>query len=180
MCFLFEIVSCREWKEKFDLVDDEAYDTLTYHFKNTFIFRPDLSGPGLTGNEIITMPHPGEPFVRFRPFKILKSTLYVISVIASMALAVNVDKKPMLPLIAKAIDQLFHKPEDIFWTGRVMDVLFDGVPIDCSSFEFAATAACAIFKSGDVKAIRQIDDDNLMFSLFAGVSMRTRIHIEVP
>lgn len=96
-----------------------------------------------------------------------------------MALAVNVDKKPMLPLIAKAIDQLFHEPKDIFWTGRVMDVLFDGVPIDCSSFEFAATAACAVFKSGDVKAIRQIDDDNLMFSLFAGVSMRTRIHSEV-
>lgn len=49
----------REWKEKFDLVDDETDDTLTYHYKNTFIFRPDLSGPGLTGNEIITMPHAG-------------------------------------------------------------------------------------------------------------------------
>lgn len=48
----------REWKEKFDLVDNDEEDTLTYHFKNTFKFRPDLSGPGLTGDEIITMPHP--------------------------------------------------------------------------------------------------------------------------
>lgn len=48
----------REWKEKFDFIDNDEEDTLSYHFKNTFIFRPDLSGPGLTGNEIITMPHP--------------------------------------------------------------------------------------------------------------------------
>lgn len=59
--FLFNLI--REWKEKFDLVDDEAFDTLTYHFKNTFIFRPDLSGPGLTGDEIITMPHPCKLFL---------------------------------------------------------------------------------------------------------------------
>lgn len=48
----------REWKEKFNLIDNDENDTLTYHFKNTYIFRPDLSGPGLTGNEIIVMPHP--------------------------------------------------------------------------------------------------------------------------
>lgn len=49
---------CREWKEKYDLIDNDEEDTLTYHFKNTFKFRPDLSGPGLTGDEVITMPHP--------------------------------------------------------------------------------------------------------------------------
>lgn len=90
-----------------------------------------------------------------------------------MALAVNVDKKPMLPLIVKAIDHLFHQPQDMFWTGRVMDVLFDGIPIDCSSDDFAATAACSVFQSGEVKAVRPIDDDHLMFSLFAGVSILT-------
>lgn len=48
----------REWKEKWDLVDDDEEDTLTYHFKNTFIYKPAMNGPGLTGNEIITMIHP--------------------------------------------------------------------------------------------------------------------------
>lgn len=47
----------REWKEKFDIEDNEEEDTMTYHFQNRFIFRPDLSG-NLTGDEIITMPHP--------------------------------------------------------------------------------------------------------------------------
>lgn len=87
-----------------------------------------------------------------------------------MALAVNVDKAPMLPLIVKAIDKLFHEPKDMFWTGRVMDILFDGITIDCSSDDFNAKAACSVFESGDVKAVRQIDENTFKFSLFAGVS----------
>lgn len=94
-----------------------------------------------------------------------------------MALAVNVDKQPMLPLIVKAIDLLFHEPKDMFWTGRVMDILFDGIPIDCSSSEFAATAACSVFQSGDVKAVRPIDDEHYAFSLFAGVRYRNYLMI---
>lgn len=50
----------REWKEKYNLVDNEENDTLTYRFKNTYIFRPDLSGPGLTGDEIVVIPHPSK------------------------------------------------------------------------------------------------------------------------
>lgn len=96
---------------------------------------------------------------------------YRCSVVATMALTVNVDKKPMLPIVAKAIDQLFHEPKDMFWTGRVMDVLYDGIPIDCSSTEFAATATCSMFKGGDVKAVKEIDEKTFSFSLFAGVSV---------
>lgn len=48
----------REWKDKFDLVDDEEEDTVTYHGRKKYIFRPDLSGPGLTGDELVVMPHP--------------------------------------------------------------------------------------------------------------------------
>lgn len=88
------------------MVDNDEEDTLKYHYKNTFIFRPDLSGPGLTGNEIITMPHP---------------------LIATMLLTVNVDKKPMLPMIANAINLLFNDPKDMYWRGRVMDLLFGNV-----------------------------------------------------
>lgn len=87
-----------------------------------------------------------------------------------MALAVNVDKKPMLPVINSAINEMFHKPTHPFWTGRVMDLLYDGIPIDCSSEEFSAKAICSVFESGDVKAVRQIDDTTFKFSFFAGVN----------
>lgn len=46
----------REWKEKVDLVEDAEKDQITFFMKDSFIFRPDLSN-GLTGEEIITLPH---------------------------------------------------------------------------------------------------------------------------
>lgn len=90
-------------------------------------------------------------------------------VVATMLLAVNVDKKPMIGLADKAIKDLFHNPTDMFWTGRVMDVLFDGIPIDCSSENFEATATCSVFKSGEVAAIREHNETHFAFSLFSAV-----------
>lgn len=81
----------------------------------------------------------------------------------------NVDKKPMLPLVAKAVDQVFHEPQDIFWTGRVMDMLFDGVPVDCSPDTFEAKAICSVFETGEVKAVRKVNDTHFAFSVFAAV-----------
>lgn len=45
-----------EWKEKENLKDDMATDTVEFNFKNTFIFDEQMTLP-LTGDEIITMPH---------------------------------------------------------------------------------------------------------------------------
>lgn len=92
-----------------------------------------------------------------------------------MLMAVNVDKKPMVGLVAKAINEMFHHPKDMFWTGRVMDVLFDGIPIDCSSETFEAKAACSVFQSGEVAAIKPVNDTHFSFSLFAAVSIRRRV-----
>lgn len=47
----------REWQEKTDLVDREEDDTVEYSIKNKWIFRADLSGPGLTGEEMLVLPH---------------------------------------------------------------------------------------------------------------------------
>lgn len=88
-----------------------------------------------------------------------------------MALATNVDKKPMLPLVNDAINGIFHHPKDPFWTGRVMDYLFDGIEIDCTSKEFAAEATCAIFASGEVKPIQPLRENFFKFSLFGAVSI---------
>ena len=71
----------------------------------------------------------------------------------------------------EAIDQIFREPQDMFWTGRVMDVLFRGIPIDCSNTEqFQAKAVCGVFESGEVKAIKKLNDTHFSFSLFQAVS----------
>lgn len=88
-----------------------------------------------------------------------------------MALAVNVDKKPMLPLVSEAINGIFHNPKDPFWTGRAMDYLFDGIEIDCTSEEFAAKATCSIFETGEVKAVQPLRENFFKFSLFGAVSI---------
>lgn len=129
------------------MVDDEEFDALEYRMTNTFIFRPDLT-VGLTGNEIITTWHP---------------------LIMGMSLAVNVDKKPLLDMTASALKAMFHDPATPFWTGRVMDLLFDGFDIDCSAEDFAAKATCAVLSSGDVSAIRVVNATSLKFSLMGGV-----------
>lgn len=88
-----------------------------------------------------------------------------------MFLTVNVDRQPMLPMIKSAIDILFKTPKDMFWTGRVMDLLFDGIPIDCSDVEdFTAKAVCGVFEGGDVKAVQPINETHFSFSLFKSVS----------
>lgn len=48
-----------EWKYKSDLVDNEQEDTVAFEMMNRFIFRPDLTmaASGLTGNEVVTIPH---------------------------------------------------------------------------------------------------------------------------
>lgn len=91
-------------------------------------------------------------------------------VIVSIALSVNVDRQPMLPLASNAINHIFHNPVDPFWTGRAMDLLFDGIPIDCSSTDFNAKAVCSVFESGESQAIQPVDDDTFKFSFFGGVS----------
>lgn len=54
--YIKKMIFFREWKEKVDLVEDTEKDTITFYLKDSFIFRPDLSN-GLTGEEIITLPH---------------------------------------------------------------------------------------------------------------------------
>lgn len=51
--------NCSEWKKKEIIEDNDKDDTVTFDMKNTFIFRSDLTAKesGLTGNEVVTIPH---------------------------------------------------------------------------------------------------------------------------
>lgn len=48
-----------EHLRKVNIIDDDDMDTIEYDDIRTYIFRPDLSN-GLTGDEIVTVLHPGK------------------------------------------------------------------------------------------------------------------------
>lgn len=86
-----------------------------------------------------------------------------------MSLAVNVDRQSMTSLVAIAIEELFNSPRDIFWHGTAMDLMFNGIPIDCTSKKPQARVVCMVLRSGEVPAIQQIDRTHFKFSLLGGV-----------
>lgn len=49
-----------------------------------------------------------------------------------------------------------------------MDILFDGVAIDCSSDQFEAASVCSAL--GNERAIKTVNDTHLSFSVLGGVS----------
>lgn len=82
------------------------------------------------------------------------------------ALSLNVDRQGLIPLLEKAVSIMFDNPKDVFWTGRAMDVLFDGMPIDCSSDDFNVQTLCTVFESGEIPQVQHVDEKNYKFSLF--------------
>lgn len=92
---------------------------------------------------------------------------FPLIVIATTLLTQNVNKKPFLPIVNSAIEILFNNPQHMFYTGRVMDILFDGIPIDCSSEKFQAQAVCSVLGSGEIKTIRSLNSTHYAFSLLA-------------
>lgn len=163
------------------MVDDEKEDTLTFNMKNTFIFRPDLSETGLTGNEVITTVHP-LIMVCFVSGFYVKSFLIKFNspFQKGIALTVNYNRKPMLTLASNAINGIFHNPKDPFWTGRVMDYLFDGIEIDCESNidQFEVRAVCSIFESGDVTTIKPLRENFYKFSVLGAVSLNIILDVK--
>lgn len=70
----------------------------------------------------------------------------------------------------KAFDVIFDKPETIFLTVKVKDVLFNGVYIDCNHTDFFAKMACGQMESE--KNLRKVEDGGFLFSFFGYVSYR--------
>lgn len=85
-------------------------------------------------------------------------------------LALNIDKKPMLPMVKKGVDIIFNSPKNMFYTGRAIDILFEGIQIDCSADDFEAQAICTVFESGEVKTVQAISETHYAFSLFGAAN----------
>lgn len=165
----------REWKRKEELEDDETMDTATFYVNDKFIFRPDLSN-GLTGNEIITTINPviAVSLIFNKNYKLI-----IINVSSQgTAIVVKKTRPPMIGIAKKAISEIFHDPKTPFLTVKVMDLLFDGVVIDCSSQEFAAKAVCAALET-EASGVKKLNDTTFSFSLFGGINATNTARLKV-
>lgn len=95
---------------------------------------------------------------------------HIIEVIVGIGLAVHYEHQQFMHVAIAAIKELFHSPADAFWTGRAMDLIFDGIDIDCSSKDPLARIACGEIKRGG-PAIVRANETTYKFSLLGGVSV---------
>lgn len=140
-------------------MDNKEEDTVEYDFRKTYQYKPELNGPGLTGEEMVTIAHP---------------------LILTVMLAINIDRKDLLPFVNKAMNKVLHGPQDIFFTGRLWDILYDGIIVDCSSGDIEVTAACSEMDSGDYGVFRRINATALSFSMFGNVNTKLLFQIFSP
>lgn len=115
--------------------------------RNRFVFRPDLSN-GLTGDEIVTLPH---------------------LIIFGSVMAVKRDRAPMLPLVVKAMKNIFDDPKTVFTNVKAMDILFDGMSFNCDGNDFSAKAVCAAIKS-EGQGVVVHNETYFSVSILGGVS----------
>ncbi|CAH2267508.1 jg22596 [Pararge aegeria aegeria] len=134
-----------EWKEKVDVQDQDDTDTIKYKKLDAFYFKKELSGPGLTGEEVITLPHP---------------------FLMGLVNVVSRDKPAMLNMIGKAINGIFDNPPDIFLRVPVMDLLFRGIVMNCARTDFAPKAVCTALKKEAADRLIFEPNNQYRFSLF--------------
>lgn len=74
-----------------------------------------------------------------------------------------------LIFLGKAVDSIFHKPSSVFVKATVREILWTGLPVDCSVQDFAGKAVCGILREDD-SALLKDGEENYKFALFGAVS----------
>ncbi|KAJ8971696.1 hypothetical protein NQ317_014679, partial [Molorchus minor] len=97
-----------EFKERIDVVDDMAEDSLTYKPYDIFKYNQDKSG-SLKEDDYITILHP---------------------LVVGMVNKVTKDSPPLLSILNNAA-LIFPNLQSIYLTVKVKDILFEGIEIDC-------------------------------------------------
>ena len=84
-------------------------------------------------------------------------------------IAVQRDRESMIDLAIAAFSQIFA-PTSGFLTASVMDILFNGIGIDCDHTEFEAQALCSLLDS-EGKGIKTVNATYKTFSVFGTVNI---------
>nr|QRF70962.1 sensory neuron membrane protein [Semiothisa cinerearia] len=145
-----------EWKKKVEIEDHEEDDTITYKKVDKFLFKPELSGPGLTGEETIVLPH---------------------LLMLGPVIAVSRTNPAMISMVSKALKVLFDQPKDVFMRAKPLDILFRGIMINCAQTEFAPKAVCTAFKKEAVSGLDFEANNQIRFSFFGGRNNTVDPHV---
>jgi len=73
-----------------------------------------------------------------------------------------------LDIAGKAVNSIFHKPDSIFIKAKAKDIMFDGLPVDCTVTDFAGAAVCNVLET-EAKDLVPDGEKRYKFSLFGGV-----------
>ncbi|CAB0034264.1 unnamed protein product [Trichogramma brassicae] len=135
-----------KYHEKTNQEDRDEDDTISFTMRDTYFFNAEKSN-GLTGDEEIIVPH------------------YLILGIVNALLRT---KPTAVPIVGKAVDIIFSKPNSIFIKAKVKDILFDGLFIDCTAKDFAGAAICSEVKAAHEEfGLKMVAEDQYLLSLWA-------------
>lgn len=71
-------------------------------------------------------------------------------------------------LADKAVDSIFKKPSSVFVTAKAKEILFEGLPVDCTVKDFAGSATCNVLKE-KAESLVPVGEGKYLFSLFGHV-----------
>lgn len=86
-----------------------------------------------------------------------------------MGLTVHFEFRQYLHVASTAIKEIFHKPTDAYWSGPAMDLLFNGIEIDCSTTNPLAKLACNEIRKTKNPMIQKMNKTQMKFSILGGV-----------
>nr|WHO17345.1 sensory neuron membrane protein 1 [Matsumurasca onukii] len=144
----------REVKDKTNLVEDPATDTISYSARSTWYEAQDREGcpaPHLTGNEVLTVPN--------------------IPLMAVLLLGEQDFPAPLLSAVNQALPSIFGRLDDVFIRVTARALLFDGIPINCTARALLPRTVCIALKQNS-RALKKLGPNRYSFSFF-GVKNHT-------
>ncbi|CAH2004640.1 unnamed protein product [Acanthoscelides obtectus] len=132
-----------EYKNKIDVTDNDAEDSLTYSPYDVFSFNHNKSGD-LKDSDYVTILNP---------------------IIVGMVNHVAKESPALLSIVNQAITAIFQ-PSSIYISVRVREILFEGIEINCNVTDFAAKAVCAQMKSLSAIKAHDTKKNTFLFSVF--------------
>lgn len=81
----------------------------------------------------------------------------------------HLEFREFMHVAVAAINELFENPSDVFWTGKAMDLLFNGIEINCNTSEPLTKLACNQIRKRNIPSFQSIGNKRLKFSVFGAV-----------